>query len=46
MTAEGLAIGSGSYTIMLPDANRGFGVNFGYQVTAEAPPARRRAVRH
>lgn len=46
MTAEGLAVGSGAYTILLPDANGGFGVNFGYEVAAAGPAARKRAVRH
>jgi len=46
MTAEGLAVGSGSYTVLLPDANGGFGVNFGYEVTPGIPGPRRRAVRH
>ncbi|HEX3109693.1 MAG TPA: Calx-beta domain-containing protein [Thermoanaerobaculia bacterium] len=46
ITAEGLAIGSGAYTVLLPDANGGFGVSFGYEVTASVPASRKRAVHH
>ena len=46
MTAEGLALGNGSYTILLPDAYGGLGVHFGYEVTAAVPATKRRAVRH